>query len=109
MKNQTTNVTGIRMLLGLTAIMALCMAAEQSSAAGKPANGGGGGGGSHGGGPGGGTGGSGGGSGGGSTNIFYPTVTNNTQLIGDLAYANQVGGTYTIYLQPNTAFTGGGG
>jgi hypothetical protein len=96
MKNKINNITRMGMLLGVTAITALCVAApvRAASASGKP---------SHGGGP------HGGGSGGGSTNIFYPTVTNDTQLIGDINYANQVGGTYTIYLQPNTAFTGGGG
>ena len=30
-----------------------------------------------------------------------------TQLIGDINYADQVGGTYTIYLQPNAIFTTG--
>src|SRR5260370_253688 len=39
---------------------------------------------------------------------FYPTVSNLTQLIGDINYANQIGGTYTIYLQPNTTFTNAG-
>jgi hypothetical protein len=72
------------------------MTSPVSAASNKPPHGGG-----HGGG------GSGGGTGGGPTNVFYPTVTNDTQLIGDINYANQVGGTYTIYLQPNTAFTGG--
>ena len=40
--------------------------------------------------------------------VFYPTVSNVTQLIGDINYANQIGGTYTIYLQPNTTFTNAG-
>src|SRR5271167_3627785 len=35
---------------------------------------------------------------------FYPTVTNVTQLIGDINYANTNGGTFTINLQPNTTF-----
>jgi hypothetical protein len=48
-----------------------------------------------------------GGSGGGSAGVFYPTVSNVTQLIGDIHYADQIGGTYTIYLQPNTTFTNG--
>jgi hypothetical protein len=38
---------------------------------------------------------------------FYATVTNVTQLIADINYANTFGGTYTIYLQPNTTFTNG--
>ena len=43
---------------------------------------------------------------------FYPTVTNVTQLIADINYANTSGGTFTINLQPNTNFdllTGYGG
>src|ERR1017187_7711483 len=35
---------------------------------------------------------------------FYATVTNVTQLIGDINYANTSGGTFTINLQPNTTF-----
>ncbi len=35
---------------------------------------------------------------------FYPTVTNVTQLIADINYANTSGGTYTINLQPGTTF-----
>ena len=35
---------------------------------------------------------------------FYPTVTNVTQLIADINYANTSGGTFTINLQPNTVF-----
>jgi len=31
-----------------------------------------------------------------------------TQSIGDINYANQIGGTYTIYLQPNNTFTNAG-
>jgi hypothetical protein len=99
MKHKMNHITKMGLLLGLTAIVAFCMAETVSGAThtppgqSKP---------SHGGGPGGGT-------GGGPTNVFYPMVTNNTQLIGDINYANQIGGTYTIYLQPNTTFTGGGG
>jgi hypothetical protein len=35
---------------------------------------------------------------------FYPTVTNVTQLIADINYANTAGGTFTINLLPNTNF-----
>src|ERR1035438_2829411 len=35
---------------------------------------------------------------------FYATVTNETQLVGDINYANTNGGTFTINLQPNTTF-----
>jgi hypothetical protein len=35
---------------------------------------------------------------------FYATVTNATQLIADINYANTNGGTFTINLQPNTTF-----
>ena len=35
---------------------------------------------------------------------FYATVTNETQLITDIKYANTNGGTFTINLQPNTTF-----
>src|ERR1035441_8257698 len=35
---------------------------------------------------------------------FYATVTNVTQLIADINYANTSGGTFTINLQPNTTF-----
>src|ERR1039457_2941772 len=35
---------------------------------------------------------------------FYPTVTNVTQLIGDINCADTNGGTFTINLQPNTTF-----
>jgi hypothetical protein len=43
---------------------------------------------------------------------FYPTVTNVTQLVADINYANASGGTFTINLQTNTTFdliTGYGG
>jgi hypothetical protein len=94
------NITRVSLLLGLTAITTLCAAqpvrAGNSSAPGhsKPPHGGGSGGGS---------------GGGGSPGVFYPTVTNVTQLIADINYANTVGGTFTINLQPNTTFTGGFG
>src|SRR5277367_2113248 len=35
---------------------------------------------------------------------FYATVTNETQLVADINYANTNGGTFTINLQPNTTF-----
>src|ERR1039457_6912410 len=35
---------------------------------------------------------------------FYATVTNVTQLIADINYANTSGGTFMINLQPNTTF-----
>jgi hypothetical protein len=35
---------------------------------------------------------------------FYLTVTNETQLVADINYANTNGGTFTINLQPNTTF-----
>jgi hypothetical protein len=107
MKNKINNITKMGMLMGLTPIMALCLAlpvrAGTSTPPGqsKTSHGGGSGGGSSGHGSGGGS------SGGGSAGVFYPTVTNMTQLIGDINYADQVGGTYTIYLQPNTTFTTG--
>ena len=85
------------MLLGLATIMALCLAQPVhagTSAAPRHSKT------SHGHGHGSGGGSSGGGS-------FYATVTNVTQLIGDINYADQVGGTYTIYLLPNTTFVGG--
>src|SRR3954454_5479961 len=96
MGNKINHSTKMGMLLGLTAITALCLAsavrAATSNARGqsKPSHGGG-----HGGGSGGG------GSTGGS---FYATVTNFTQLIDDINYADRVGGTFTINLQPNTTF-----
>jgi hypothetical protein len=102
MKNKINHITNVVMLLTITAITALYMASpvcakgapasQQSSASSKPPHGGG-----HGGG----------GTGGGPTNVFYSIVTNDTQLIGDINYANQVGGAYTIYLQPNTTFSSG--
>ena len=36
---------------------------------------------------------------------FYATVTNETQLIADINYANTSGGTFTINLLPNTTFS----
>ena len=38
---------------------------------------------------------------------FYATVTNVTQLIADINYADTSGGTFMINLQPNTNFVGG--
>src|ERR1017187_8593088 len=35
---------------------------------------------------------------------FYATVTNETQLVADINYANTNGGTFTINLQPDTTF-----
>jgi hypothetical protein len=83
-------VTNIGLRLGLTTIIALCMAlpvCSATSAFAKSTHGGGGK-------PG----------GGGSPGTFYSTVSNMTQLIGDINYIDQVGGTYTIYLQPNATF-----
>jgi hypothetical protein len=104
MKDKINNITKTGRRLGFATIIALCIAFPVcfgTSAYAKPAHGGGGGK------PGGG--GSGGGTGGGSTNVyvFYSTVTNATQLAGDINYINQYGGTYTIYLQPNTTFIAG--
>jgi hypothetical protein len=39
----------------------------------------------------------------------YPTASSAIQLGADINYANTNGGTFTIYLQPNTGFTNGGG
>jgi hypothetical protein len=68
MKNKLNHITRMSMLLGVTAIAALCLA--------PPVRAG-----------------------------FYPTVTNVTQLIADINYANTSGGTFTINLQPNTTFS----
>jgi len=92
MNNKMKHITKTGLLLGLAAIVGTVQTV--SAAAHTPPGQS-----KHGGGP----------PGGGPTNVFYPTVTNNTQLIGDINYANQFGGTYTIYLQPNTTFTGGWG
>jgi hypothetical protein len=93
MKNKINNITKMGMLVGLAVITAFCVAqpvrAGNGSAPGKSKHGGSSGGGS---------------SGGGSAGVFYPTVSNVTQLIGDINYADQVGGTFTINLQPNTTF-----
>jgi hypothetical protein len=70
MKNKINNLTRMRLLLGLTAIAALCLAPRVRA-------------------------------GGGS---FYATVTNETQLVADINYANTNGGTFTINLQPDTTF-----
>ena len=71
MKDRISNITRMGMLLGLTAITALCMAPRVRAGG------------------------------------FYATVTNVTQLIADINYANTSGGTFTINLQPNTTFVGG--
>src|ERR1017187_3455346 len=71
MKDRISNITRMGMLLGLTAITALCMAPRVRAGG------------------------------------FYATVTNVTQLVADINYANSVGGTFTINLQPNTTFVGG--
>src|SRR5438046_10539622 len=80
MKNKINNITKTGMLLSLTAIMALCMAAPVRAANSK----------SHHGGSGSGT--------------FYATVINVTQLIADINYANNVGGAITINLAPGPTF-----
>ena len=85
MKNKINNITKIGMLLGLIAIAALCMVPPVHAGTSKSPH----------------HGGSGGDSGGG---LFYATVTNVTQLIADINYANKFGGTFTINLQPNTTF-----
>jgi hypothetical protein len=98
MKTTTKKIVNLSMALGLTVITALCLAPPARAAShaapgqSKP---------SHGGGGGGGSGGSGGGTPGGS---FYSTVSNVTQLINDINYADIVGGAFTINLQPNTTF-----
>src|SRR4051812_17016829 len=95
MKNKRYHSTKMGVILGLAAVAALCMVspvrAGTSTARGqsKPTHGGG----------------SGGSSGGSGTGTFYATVTNLTQLISDINYADTVGGTFTIYLQPNTTFS----
>jgi len=92
MNNEVNQITKIGLILGLAAILgtAQTVSAAAHTPPGQSKKGGG-------------------STGGGPTNVFYPTVTNDTQLSGDINYANQVGGTYTIYLQPNTTFRGGGG
>ena len=70
MKNKMNNIIRRGMLLGLTAIAALCMAPRVRAGGGT----------------------------------FYATVTNVTQLVGDINYANTVGGTFAINPQPNTTF-----
>src|SRR5438552_10390390 len=91
MKNKMNNITSMGMLLGLTAITALCMAPpahagtnpapEQSSASGKPPHGGGGG-----------------------RLPYYPTASTVSQLIADINYANSVGGAITINLALGATF-----
>ena len=61
----------MKMLLRLTAIVALCMALPVRAA------------------------------------LPYPTASTVSQLVADINHANTNGGTYTIYLQPNTTFTNG--
>jgi hypothetical protein len=81
MKNKINNLTRMGMLLGLTAITALCMAQSVRAASHKPPHGG--------------------GSGGG---LPYPTASTVSQLIADLNYASQAGGAITISLAPRTTF-----
>lgn len=73
------------MAMAFAAITGLCMTSPLHAGQSRPPHGG-----------------SGGGSPGGGT--FYVTVTNLTQLIGDINYADRSGGSFTIYLQPNTTF-----
>jgi hypothetical protein len=70
MKNRINSLTKMGMLLGLTAITALCLAPRVRAGGG----------------------------------LFYATVTNVTQLIADINYANTSGGTFTVNLLPNTTF-----
>jgi len=82
MKNKITNITKMGMLLGLTAITALCLASPVHAASSKSSH--------HG------------GSGGGLS--FYATVSTVSQLIADINYANSVGGAITINLAPGATF-----
>jgi hypothetical protein len=70
MNNKIRHITRMSLLLGVTAIAALCLAPRVRAGGGT----------------------------------FYATVTNATQLIADINYANTSGGTFTINLQPNTTF-----
>jgi hypothetical protein len=70
MNNKISHITRMSLLLGVTAIAALCLAPRVRAGGGT----------------------------------FYATVTNATQLIADINYANTSGGTFTINLQPNTTF-----
>lgn len=85
MKNYAENITKPGILAGISAITALFMASPVYAGQSRPPHGG-----------------SGGGSSGGGT--FYTTVTNVTQLLNDIFYADRFGGAFTIYLQPNTTF-----
>src|SRR5258707_11882002 len=92
MKPPSGKIARLALGLATTAVAAAALwltprAREQSSASAKPSH----------------HGGSGGGSGGGT---FYAIATNVTQLAADINYANTVGGTFTINLQPNTTFVG---
>jgi hypothetical protein len=80
------------MLLGLIAITILCI---QLTASAKPPQGGGGGG----------SGGGNGGHGGGGKGMPYPTASTVSQLVADINYANQAGGSVTINLAPGATFT----
>jgi hypothetical protein len=88
MKNKISNIIKTGMLLGFTAATALCLATPVRAGTSKS---------SHHGGPGSGSGGG----------TFYATVSNVSQLIADINYADSVGGTFNINLQPNTAFNAG--
>src|SRR5947208_3248622 len=86
MNNRINNLTKMGLLVGLTAIAALCMAppvragTQQSSAARKPPHGGSGGG------------------------FPYATASTVSQLIADINYANSAGGAITINLAPGATF-----
>ena len=82
MKNKLNNITTMGMLLGLTAITALCMVPSVRAASSQSSH--------HG------------GSGGGLP--FYGTVSTVSQLIADINYANGVGGAITINLAPGATF-----
>src|SRR5262245_7527978 len=87
MKNRINNLAKTGMLLGLTAIAALCMAplvhagTQQLSASRRPPHGG--------------------GSGGG---LPYATASTVSQLIADINYANSAGGAITINLASGATF-----
>jgi hypothetical protein len=80
MKNKINNVAKLGVLLSLITITSLCV---ELTASAKPSRGGGG----HGGG------------------MPYPTASTVSQLIADINYANQVGGSVTINLAPGATFT----
>ncbi len=81
MKNRMNRISRMGLLLGITAITALCLASPAHAASRKPPQGG--------------------GSGGG---LPYATASTLNQLIADINYANQAGGTITISLAPGTTF-----